>query len=188
MNPKIRAILKAAAKVMAQKGFEKATMDEIAKISKVAKGTLYYYFKSKEELFLKLTLSILEELEERTKKVLELKVSAAEKLRALIKVQVEFFLEFHEEVVLVLGDFFGSTLPRESFRVKINDYYRLINQLIAEGIKANEFREVNLEIFVPAFFGMTSFATIRGILREKGFLKEQLIDNLTEIVLNGLKK
>ncbi|GAV23421.1 TetR/AcrR family transcriptional regulator [Carboxydothermus pertinax] len=188
MNPKIRAILKAAAKVMSQKGFEKATMDEIAKISKVAKGTLYYYFKSKEELFLKLTLSILEELEVRTKKVLELKLSAREKITALIKVQVEFFLEFREEVVLVLGDFFGSTLPRESFRIKINDYYRLINQLIAEGIQAGEFRKVNLETFGPAFFGMNSFATFHWILGEKELDKEKLIKDLSNIILEGLKK
>jgi len=182
MNPKIRAILKAAAKVMSQKGFEKATMDEIAKISKVAKGTLYYYFKSKEELFLKLTLTILDELYYRTREVMELKLPFEEKIRELVRIQVEFFLEFREEVVLILGDFFGSTLPRENFRVKINEFYELFNQLLLDGTG------VYSNTFGPAFFGMISFSVLHWILGEKELDKEKLILDLTEIVLKGIQK
>ncbi|MDQ7053892.1 MAG: TetR/AcrR family transcriptional regulator [candidate division KSB1 bacterium] len=46
-----QAILDAASRIFAQKGFERATLDEIAEAAEFGKGTIYNYFSSKEELF-----------------------------------------------------------------------------------------------------------------------------------------
>ena len=51
MNKTKRLIFKAAIKVFSQNGYNGTTMDDIAKEANVAKGTLYYHFKSKEEIF-----------------------------------------------------------------------------------------------------------------------------------------
>ncbi len=55
---KKRVILQAATRLFAEKGFRETSMSELAKVTKAAQGTIFYHFKSKEELF----LSILEEL------------------------------------------------------------------------------------------------------------------------------
>ena len=49
---KKRKVFEAATRLFAQKGFDKTTVDEIAESAQVAKGTVYYYFKGKEEIFL----------------------------------------------------------------------------------------------------------------------------------------
>jgi len=54
---KKQAILEAATRLFAQKGFENASMSELAKLTDIAQGTIFYHFKNKEELF----ISILEE-------------------------------------------------------------------------------------------------------------------------------
>ena len=51
MNKTKRAIFDAAIKIFSTNGYEGATMDDMAQAAGVAKGTLYYYFKSKEEIF-----------------------------------------------------------------------------------------------------------------------------------------
>lgn len=188
MNHKIKAILKAAATVMSQKGFEKATMDEIARMSKVAKGTLYYYFQNKENLFLQLTLSIIDELERRGQEIVTAPGTAAERMAWLIRDQVDFFSEYREEVSLILGDFVGSTLPRESFRSRLQDYYSLIGRLIEEGAAAGEFREVDSWTAATALFGMVSVATFHWLLNSPGTDRKKLAEELVNLALRSLAK
>ena len=51
MDTKKEQILKAAGNIFAKFGLKKTTMDEIAKIARIGKSTIYYYFKSKESIF-----------------------------------------------------------------------------------------------------------------------------------------
>lgn len=57
-----RAIQKAAQKVFFEKGYVNATISEIAKLAGVAKGSIYLYFETKDDLYLSLMLPILEEI------------------------------------------------------------------------------------------------------------------------------
>ena len=54
--PKDKRILKAAEKVFSRKGYHQATLDEIIQIADTGKGTVYKYFKNKENLFYTLVL------------------------------------------------------------------------------------------------------------------------------------
>jgi len=57
-----RAIQKAAKKVFFEKGYVNATIAEIAKLAGVAKGSIYLYFETKDDLYLSLMVPILEEI------------------------------------------------------------------------------------------------------------------------------
>ena len=61
MIPRREAILKVAAGLFAEKGYNETSMAEVARISGVAQGTIFYHFKNKEELF----LAVLDEIETR---------------------------------------------------------------------------------------------------------------------------
>jgi len=74
-------ILESARKVFARKGFTGATMDEIAAAAGLAKGTLYLYFKSKRDVYLKTLERGSAELLEHVKK----NMGAAEGVRARIR-------------------------------------------------------------------------------------------------------
>jgi AcrR family transcriptional regulator len=77
-------ILGAAARVFSQKGYHKAGMDEIAIEAAVAKGSLYYHFKSKSGLFCHVAVSGMQELRCEVRQAVELPVSIEEKVAAAI--------------------------------------------------------------------------------------------------------
>ncbi|MDR7463608.1 MAG: helix-turn-helix domain-containing protein, partial [Armatimonadota bacterium] len=76
-------ILKAAEAVFSEKGFLNATTEEIAQRAEVAVGTLYLYFRSKEEMYVSLLFESLEIFPHKLEQIRALDVSPDEKLRAL---------------------------------------------------------------------------------------------------------
>ncbi|MCX7681465.1 MAG: TetR/AcrR family transcriptional regulator [Anaerolineae bacterium] len=90
-----QAILQAARKVFFQKGFHRATVDDVAELAELSKGTVYLYFESKETLLAHLLLEGLDELLERLEEVYAEtpSVPADERLRKLGLAYLDFFTE-----------------------------------------------------------------------------------------------
>jgi AcrR family transcriptional regulator len=89
---RLDAILSAAEKVFARDGYQQARMEDIAETAELAKGTLYYYFKSKDEIFALL-------LERESRKVFDevrRRIPAASTFREALDQTVLFYLEYFE--------------------------------------------------------------------------------------------
>lgn len=84
------AIIDAAEKVFFRKGIEIATMDEVAETAELSKGTLYLYFKSKQDLYLAVTKRGLDILTEMSKQEVKKHDKGIEKIHALGKTYHEF--------------------------------------------------------------------------------------------------
>ena len=69
-------ILKAARKVFARRGYDGATMDDVAEACSIAKGTLYLYFKSKRQIYLGVLKEDLRSLSEASRRAIEAASSA----------------------------------------------------------------------------------------------------------------
>ncbi|MGZ3591527.1 MAG: TetR/AcrR family transcriptional regulator, partial [Thermodesulfobacteriota bacterium] len=83
-------ILSAAEKVFAAKGFFPTTMSDIARKAEFGTGTLYKYFKSKEELYFTLIDEKVEEINRLVKTELSQKDSALERIKKVVRLQFEF--------------------------------------------------------------------------------------------------
>jgi TetR/AcrR family transcriptional regulator len=86
-------IIDAAEKVFFSKGVETATMDEVAHVAEYSKGTLYLYFKNKDELFLAIMERALSHLSQRFMKVLESDKCGLDKIHDIGKAYFEFYKE-----------------------------------------------------------------------------------------------
>ena len=86
-------ILKAATRVFAEKGYHNATMSDIAKNAEYAVGTIYLYFKDKQDLYLALTEEKIDELIRRVKEKTNQADTALDKIRALIEEELSYFEE-----------------------------------------------------------------------------------------------
>jgi AcrR family transcriptional regulator len=89
---RLAAILSAAERIFAEQGYFHARMDDIAEAAELAKGTLYYYFKSKDEIFVHL-------LERESRKIheeLQRRISGRESFLEILEVWIEFYLEYFE--------------------------------------------------------------------------------------------
>src|SRR5438876_4038185 len=93
---RIHSIEDAAMRVIARKGMSAATMQEIADEAGVAKGTIYLYFRDRDELVEKTFESAMSDLHERVERALEKEGSFEEKLRAVLAAQIGYF-QAHRE-------------------------------------------------------------------------------------------
>ncbi|HEV7425491.1 MAG TPA: TetR/AcrR family transcriptional regulator [Thermoanaerobaculia bacterium] len=93
---RVQSIQEAAIRVISRKGMAAATMQEIAEEAGVAKGTIYLYFRDREELVEKTFETSIGELHKRLDAALEADGSFEERLRAVITAQLAFFNENRE--------------------------------------------------------------------------------------------
>jgi AcrR family transcriptional regulator len=88
---RIQSIRDAAMRVIARKGMAAATMQEIATEAGVAKGTIYLYFRDRDELVEKTFESAMSDLHDRVEEALEKEGTFEEKLRAVLAAQINYF-------------------------------------------------------------------------------------------------
>ncbi len=93
---RVQSIQEAAIRVISRKGMASATMQEIAEEAGVAKGTIYLYFRDREELVEKTFETAIGELHKRIDAALDAEGSFAQRLRAVITAKLSFFNENRE--------------------------------------------------------------------------------------------
>jgi AcrR family transcriptional regulator len=158
-------ILAAARTVLDQRGLEAMTMEDIAAAAGVAKGTLYLYFQSKDDLLLALMSQVGENILRDVESALTAPGTPAEKLLRMVSVLLEYldrerllFPIYAREVLQ------GKQKPRQGFWGHIQDmeekFVTLVTGLFAEGIAAGQ--------FIPADPRLLTFL-IRGLVRATGY-------------------
>lgn len=146
------AILLSAAKIFAKDGFEKATIDEIIKGAKIAKGTVYYYFKSKEEIF---GAIITEGI-----KNFEIEIDEAVKKETDVVGKIESFIETEKNYILKYRDFFTVFVGE---LIKKSKRFEKLEDIIEQGKKEKIIRnELETEFLAKAIFWMVAMTTIDG--------------------------
>jgi AcrR family transcriptional regulator len=139
-------ILTSARNAFVKHGLSTTSMDRIAKEAELAKGTLYLYFRSKDELLMGLIANDMEMLIERINRIIDKPLKADEKL-------IQAFAEFHafskenqfffqvmtqlNIVQMVNGDYSQETL--EKFSSTNQNVVDLIKQIVQEGVDSNVF-------------------------------------------------
>jgi TetR/AcrR family fatty acid metabolism transcriptional regulator len=186
---KRQRILDAAVRVFAKKGFYATRVSEVAKAAGVADGTIYLYFKSKDELL----VSLFEDRVERLLRYLQTELptasSASEKLRRIIELQLgllEGERDLAEVVTVILRQ--STKLMKEYAAPKFAAYLDVIARVVADGQAAGELRnDVSPHLAARAIFGALDGITMTWALgrADRGGLV-RASGQLAEIVLRGL--
>lgn len=181
------AILKAALQIFAEEGFTRATMDEIAQTAKVAKGTLFYRFKSKEELFVHVIQWAMDSLIETYERATKNLTGSIDRLQAAIEIQTKLSFEHPEFAKLLLSEVWGKQDRQHLFRVSLRRYLDILESIIAEGITNREFRKVEPALLSAAIIGMTAAASLRILLSNQTITPEATVAEIQMYLLSGLK-
>ncbi|MGQ9618393.1 MAG: TetR/AcrR family transcriptional regulator [Candidatus Aminicenantia bacterium] len=99
---RVDEILRAAEIVFSNNGFHNSTMDSIALVAKLGKGTIYYYFKSKEEIF----FTLIKRESEIVNREMKSMVSGKESLFKIVQKIMSFYLQYFSEKPVFLKIFF----------------------------------------------------------------------------------
>jgi AcrR family transcriptional regulator len=145
-------ILLSAAKVFAKYGFEKATIDDIIKKAKIAKGTVYYYFKSKEEIFNAIVNEGLNDFDKKTYEAIAVESSTMKKIEAFIETEKKYILKYKDIFIVFISEF-----------IKKSRHFPQLEELIDQAKKENLIKkDVNTDFISNSIFWVIAMATING--------------------------
>lgn len=157
-------ILLAARQVFARRGYEPATLEAVAREAGLAKGTLYLYFKNKEDLYFHTAVHVLESLQSSILEAAERSSGVLERLRAIALGQFDFFLR-HRETLQLLAPFSNPGLASLHKRLiaammeKWAAHIQRVTALVEEGQRAGALRrDIAPRHIAQAFLGMANQA------------------------------
>ena len=138
MNKTKRKIFETSMDLFAKKGYEATSIEEITSVVGVAKGTLYYHFSSKEEIF----YFLIEEGMKLLKNSIDIKTSKLEnsldKLKAIILIQIKIIVKYENFISMLLSQIWGQEPRNKKCREYVFEYINMIENIIKEGMKKEE--------------------------------------------------
>ena len=141
MNKTKRKIFEISMDLFAKKGYEATSIEEITSVVGVAKGTLYYHFATKEEIF----NFLVEEGMKLLKNSVEIKCSNLEnsidKLRAITLIQIKVTAKYENFISIILSQIWGQEARNKKCREYVFEYVTIIEDIIKEGIQKGEIIE-----------------------------------------------
>ena len=182
-------IINAAIKVFALKGFYTANVADVAREAGVADGTIYLYFKSKDDLLISLFETKMEEILKRFSSLLTDNGDAIRKLRQFIHLYFQMIEEDQN-----LAEVFQVELRQSSkflkdyHNQKFIDFLNLIGDIIHQGQKDRQFKpEISIHIMKLIIFGALDELARQWILTEEPREHlEKTADETSDILIRSL--
>jgi AcrR family transcriptional regulator len=139
-------ILDAASEVFADKGVHETRMDDIVEKSGLSKGTLYWYFKSKDEIVLNIFERIFAREFEELENMVDSNESATERLMQFAdrtSEDVKRMLRLMPLAYEFMGWAFRKKFVQEAFKLYINKFMDILVPVIQQGVDTGEFRDID---------------------------------------------
>ncbi|MGC8554110.1 MAG: TetR/AcrR family transcriptional regulator [Candidatus Acidulodesulfobacterium sp.] len=189
IQDKYELILSSSRKLIEEIGFSALTMDKVAQKAGIAKGTVYLYFKDKDDLLEKVLSSGFEKMFERIKIRVGNENGAFNKLKSLINENIWHIYEnryffktiFLDEVNVV----FLKKKSKESYNLRRKRYTDYIADIIKSGIESGEFRkDINNSKTAYMLVALIKTGAIYNFLNGMFDLTSEMIEKDTEEILN----
>jgi len=179
-----------ARKIFTRHGFRKATMEEIASTAQMGKSSIYYYFKSKEEIFRAVVELEARMLKERLSRIIAKNSSPLERLKAYILFRLHhvrtlenFYSALNEEALSHM-DFILDI--RRNFETEEQE---LVGEILEDGMQQDIFQISSSKIGAIAISTMMKGLELPLLLDEAHRTdREELMDDLIRVLLYGILK
>lgn len=183
-------IIESAIKVFARKGFYNAKVSEIAREANVADGTIYLYFKNKDDILISLFEEKVDLMIQRMETELESVQDPLDKIRAFVAHHLLLIKEnkYLAEVIQVeLRQ--SSKFMRRYVPIKFLQYLDMIGKIIEEGIEQGAIRkDVIPAITKRAIFGALDEMLLYWVLAKKPkYTLDQSIEQISQFFIDGLR-
>jgi TetR/AcrR family fatty acid metabolism transcriptional regulator len=185
---KREAILRAATRVFARNGYFNSKVADIASDAGVADGTVYLYFKSKEEILHSIFDRSVGDAIQEVREQLETITDPREKLRRISYLHLERLGADRDLAVVFQVELRSSTKFMEEFSAAgFAEYLNLIRSTFEEGQRAGVFRqELNAKVVAKILFGALDEMATNWILSKRRYKLQPMTDQVLDIFLNGV--
>jgi len=187
-SERIVQILTEAARIFARKGYEGASMRDIAEACGISKSLLYHHFTSKEEIYSRVAVGATKELYQFVVEHVPPDATPTEKIRAFMMATAEYFRRHRWAWIASTTAFWNDPdRHRQKERMTRRDRYeKYLRELIQEAIDAGEIRDVDV-----AMTGRMILSTLNWMHRwynpSMPMKPEQIADIYYDLVFNGLR-
>ncbi|MDM8555092.1 TetR/AcrR family transcriptional regulator [Desulfococcaceae bacterium HSG7] len=189
----------AAKKIFSVKGFNKTTMEDIARETELSAGTLYLYYKNKNELFVSLSLRVLKYMNIRLEKVAKERDQTPEQRVMLLKSAFYDVYVFDPLIVINIFHLQSSEIlknlsPELLSQIKelSQSSIAIISSIFQEGIAQKQFIDRHpvalADIIWAVFSGIVLWEESKRIIDDKKEYLKQTLDIAFEIFVKGIKK
>ena len=185
---KRESILRAATRVFARNGYFNSKVADIARAAGVADGTVYLYFKSKEEILHSIFDQNMAEAIAADRKLIDKLRDPREKLRRIATLHLERLGADRDLAVVFQVELRGSTKFMEEFSAAgFAEYLGLLRAIFEEGQRTGVFRkELNAKVAAKIFFGALDEMATNWIISKRSYKLEPMADVVMDVFLNGV--
>ncbi|WNB93212.1 TetR/AcrR family transcriptional regulator [Bacillus sp. NEB1478] len=187
-GPKYEKIIDAAVNVIAEHGYHQSQVSKIAKEAGVADGTIYLYFKNKEDLLVSVFNEKMGTFIEKTENELKGKDTAIEKLRTLVEMH---FKQLTADYELSIVTQLELRQTNRQLRAKIGEvlkrYLNLIDTILNDGMQEGVFvPEIDIRLARQMIFGTIDETATNWVMNDHRYDLPALADAIHQMLVNGL--
>ncbi|BCZ43951.1 TetR family transcriptional regulator [Clostridium gelidum] len=186
MNKTKSLIFESAIKTFSESGYRGATMDDIASNAGLAKGTLYYNFASKEEIFNFIVEEGLQILQNQVIEVQYMDMEPIQKLIKICRIQLTFLYGYTNFFKVVMSQLWGTENRQTELREKIRKYINEIEINIKAAMENGQIEKGDTELIAFQFFGSLCSSAIYESIHIEEISLENIIDSTIRFTLKGL--
>lgn len=186
-KPKYKQIIDAAVIIIADNGFHQAQVSRIAKQAGVADGTIYLYFKNKEDILISLFQEKMGTFIDKVENEITGKSNASEKLLLLVEKHFELLAEDHHLAIVTQLELRQSN---KELRHRINEvlkgYLKVVESIIHTGIETGEFRDdIDVRLARQMIFGTIDETATTWVMNEQKYELTALSNSVHELLIQG---
>ena len=182
-----KAIFNAAIKVFSIEGYDSATVEEIASEAGVAKGTLYYNFQGKEEIFKFVIDEGMKLIKNEVLDAIKDIDDPLEKLKISAKVQLRYVYNNKEFFRVIMSQIWGDKNRHQEMRQEIRRLVNINSNRINDITKGKADKDV-LEVLGCCFIGVLFSSALYEILYEDQYSENYIVDRFMEYVNFSIEK
>jgi len=188
VTDKREAILRAGVKVFAEKGYFNSKVADVARVAGIADGTVYLYFKSKDEILHSIFDQAMEKFISEGRSELAKIGSPVDRLKKVAELHLKRLGDDRDLAIVFQVELRGSTKFMEEFSAAgFHEYLEVIRKTIEEGQKAGIFRnDIKPIVCAKVLYGALDEMVTNWILSKRSYPLEPMADEVLKIFLKGV--
>ena len=188
MNKTKRKIFETSMKLFAEKGYDATSIEDITESVGVAKGTLYYHFTSKEEIF----DFLIEEGIKLLQNSVDIKTAKysnyLDKIKAIVLIQIKIVNKYENLINIILTQLWGKEKRNQKCQKLIYDYIDKIEQIVKEGIKKGQIKDGDAKIIASEIYGLICSTLVYKMREREKFDIMSMYTMFETTLIKGLKQ
>lgn len=185
---KPQAIVEAAIRVFARNGYYNSRVSDIAREAGIASGTIYLYFRTKDEILVTLFREKMAQWVTQVRREIASAPDAVTKIRRLVALHFQV-LEGHPELAEVVQVELrqGQKFFRGASAQEVSSYFELITAVLEEGVASGQLRhDVPTKVATKVLFGAMDQVATSWVLGKRKYRLTEAAEAVASIFLQGV--